>query len=324
MRRRPVLTYLALCYAITWGVLFALPFIVGRDWSSLKVAVGSAMGPGLAAILLDRTRGGRRIWPLFLLISTIVFALLLSILITGDASRAAELRRVVPPGLTPIGIGSAIAAALVCGTIFASAARSGNEILRSVTRWRAPLRWWAVALFLPAALLGAGWLAERAFGEVPGDPLMGGLPFNTWWWYTARSVLFTFLVVGIGEEVGWRGWMLPELQKRFSPLTSSILLGLVWGFWHLPLFIIGVYPGGPESIVEYLFIGPLLAILFTWMFNRTGGNLLLAMALHAAVNNSPRFIPGSAVFPVLLIGFIIAVVVRDRMWVRRVQAPMSQ
>jgi uncharacterized protein len=316
MSRRPVLSYIALCYAITWGVLFSLPFIVGSDWSSLKVAVGAAMGPGLAAILLDRTRGGRRVWPLFLLIATIVLALLLSILITGDASRADELRKVLPPGLTPIGIGTAIAAAVICGTIFASAARSRNPILSSVTRWRVPLRWWAVALFLPATLLGAGWLAERAFGEVPGDPLMGGLPLATWSWFTARAVLFTFLVVGIGEEVGWRGWMLPELQKRFSPLTSSILLGLVWGFWHLPLFIIGVYPGGPESIVEYLVFGPLLSILFTWLFNRTGGNLLLCMAVHAAVNNSSRFIPGSAVFPVLLIGFIIAVIVRDRMWVR--------
>ena len=54
LRNRPVLAYLVLCYAITWGVLFSLPFIVGRDWALLKVAVGVAMGPGLAAILLDR------------------------------------------------------------------------------------------------------------------------------------------------------------------------------------------------------------------------------------------------------------------------------
>lgn len=319
LRNRPVLAYVLLCYAITWGVLFALPFIVGRDWSLLKAAVGMAMGPGLAAIVLDRSRSGRPTWPLFVLIASIVLAIELSILITGDARSADEFRKVVPPGLTPISIGSAIAAALVCATIFASAARSANPILSSVTRWRVPLRWWAVALFLPAVLLGAGWLAERAFGEVPGDPLMGGLPFATWSWFTARAVLFTFLVVGIGEEVGWRGWMLPELQKRFSPLTSSILLGLVWGFWHFPLFVIGVYPGGPESVVEYLVFGPLLAILFTWLFNRTGGNLLLCMALHAAINNSPRFIPGSAVFPVLLLGFIVAVIVRDRMWVRRTE-----
>ena len=319
---RPILAYILLCYVITWTVWFSLPLLVGRDWTLLKVTVGIGMGPGLAAILLDRVRNGsRRIdgrwWAHFFLVALPVFAIEVLCLATGDARGAAEFRATVAPGITPVGLAGAAAAAAVCGFIFASAARSRDRILSSVARWRAPLRWWAVALLLPAALLGFGYLAERMLGPVPGDPLMGGLPATTWSWLTARAVFFTFLVVGIGEEVGWRGWMLPELQKRFSPLSSSLLLGVVWGLWHFPLFVIGAYPGGPWAVVEYLVMGPLLAILFTWLFNRTGGNLLLSMAFHAAINDSPRLIPGSAVFPVLLLAFIVAAIVRDRMWVRR-------
>jgi membrane protease YdiL (CAAX protease family) len=122
------------------------------------------------------------------------------------------------------------------------------------------------------------------------------------------------IIVGIGEEVGWRGWLLPQLQKRFSPLSSSLILGLVWGAWHFPLFVIGAYPGGPESIVVYLVIGPIFATLFTWLFNRTRGALLPAICLHTAVNNSSRFVAETSMYPVLLIVFVVAVVIMDRMW----------
>lgn len=126
------------------------------------------------------------------------------------------------------------------------------------------------------------------------EPVTAGLPLARWLAFVTRSALFTLLIVGIGEETGWRGWLLPELQKRFSPLISSLLLGVAWGLWHFPRF----------------------AILFTWLFNRTG-NLLLCILLHTAINNSQRLLPTTSMFPLLLTCTIVAVIFTDRMWRRR-------
>jgi membrane protease YdiL (CAAX protease family) len=206
----------------------------------------------------------------------------------------------------------ALLAAAVCAFIFASAAASKAPALHSIVQWRAPLRWWAIAAFLPAALLGISLVIARITGDaVP--------PLATPPAFVIRSILFTLLVVGIGEETGWRGWMLPELQKRFSPLSSSLLVGVVWGLWHFPLFAIGAYPGGPDAVLEYLFLGPLIAILFTWFYNRTGGIVLLTILLHTAINNSQRLLPTTTLFPILLTTLIVAVLVTDRMWRRRVE-----
>lgn len=267
-------------------------------------------------MLLDRVRNGAGEfrWARFAVVFVAVAALNVWSLVTGDAQTAAELATAKPVGLTAVGaIGSALAAA-VCGFIFASAAGSRSHALNSILAWRAPVRWWLVAAFLPAALLGFGLVLAPLTGEeIPA--LARPLP------WIVRSILFTLIVVGIGEEPGWRGWMLPELQKRFNPLVSSIFLGIAWGLWHFPLFVIGAYPGGPESIVEYLFIGPLVAILFTWLYNRTGGNLLLAIVLHMVVNNSQRIVPATGVYSALLLLFIATLIFTERMWRRRV-APM--
>jgi len=256
--RYPVLTYIALCYAITWGVWFSIPLVAGGKWTLIKILIGVGIGPGLAAVILDRVRGtaGPIRWPHFTVVFLAVAALNVWSLLTGDAATAADLAARQPIGLTPIGIAGALLAAAVCGFVFGAAAGSRTETLHSIARWHVPVRWWLIAALLIPALLAV---------SVPVTQLMGEeIDFTRGpWWWIVRSILFTLLVVGIGEETGWRGWMLPELQKRFSPLKSSILLGLTWGLWHLPLWIIGAYPGEPDAVVEYLFICPLLAILFT-------------------------------------------------------------
>jgi membrane protease YdiL (CAAX protease family) len=268
-------------------------------------------------VLLDRVRGtaGRVTpawWTRFGVVFVAVVALSVWGLLAGDARTAEELVAARPVGLSVAGIIGALLAAAACAFIFASAAASKTPALHSIARWRAPLRWWAIAAFLPAALLGISILIARITGDAV--PRLATPPG-----FVIRSILFTLLVVGIGEETGWRGWMLPELQKRFSPLSSSLLLGVVWGLWHFPLFVIGAYPGGPDAVLEYLFLGPLIAILFTWLYNRTGGIVLLTILLHTAINNSQRVLPTTTLFPVLLTGLIMIVIFTDRMWRRRVE-----
>jgi uncharacterized protein len=136
---------------------------------------------------------------------------------------------------------------------------------RAIVHWRVPLRYWVYALGLPAAMFGAVNLVLVAMGEPVEWSLLGerALP------YLATFVV-TMLILGGQEEPGWRGFALPRLQQRYRPLQATAILGLAWGFWHLPVM-------GPLGFV----VPFLLAFLYTWLYNRTG-SVLLAILLHAS------------------------------------------
>lgn len=320
--RYPVLVFIALAFAITWSVWFCVPWVAGTDWALGKIVTGLAFGPALAVIIMDRWRGtgatfGDRIWwmrfsPVFAIVATID----LSILLTGDAMTTGGFALAQPPGLSPVGIASALAAAAVAGFIVAMLAGSRSAQLSSVFRWRAPLRWWLAALLLPAGWMMLGVLIAWMTGASI-ESASGGLPLPVWGLFVLRSILFTLLVVAVGEEAGWRGWMLPELQKRFSPLASTVLIGIVWGLWHYPLFVNGQYPEDPQMVIAKVGVCVLLGILFTWLYNRSGGNLLLAVVLHTALNNTARVIPITEYAGLGMIALLVALVITDRMWRRR-------
>lgn len=322
VERRPVLAYVFLCYAISWSIWFSVPLFSGGNWTLIKILVGVGMGPGLAAIILDRVRGTGgligtgRWWSCFAVVFFAVTALNASSLITGDGPTATEFAAATAPGITVVGIVASLLTAAVAGFIFASAATSHSQTLRSITAWRVPARWWLISLFLLAAFSVLGLAIELAAGGEMPPSIRGGLPPLAWYGFVVRAALFTMLVVAVGEEPGWRGWMLPEVQKRYSPLVSSIIVGVTWGFWHLPLFVNGAYPGSPVDIIEYLFTGPMFALLLTWLYNRTAGNLLLALVLHTAANNTGRLLPSTGTYSALFLLFIAIVLFVDRMWRR--------
>ena len=107
----------------------------------------------------------------------------------------------------------------------------------------------------------------------------------------------------LGEEPGWRGFALPRMQPRFGPLRGTLLLGLLWGFWHLPDFATTNQGGGPgadtvalASIDFPLFILYVVAVslVFTWVFNHTRSSVFIAILLHASINTFPTVM---ALFP---------------------------
>ena len=136
---------------------------------------------------------------------------------------------------------------------------------KAIVRWRVPVRYWLYALGLPAVLFVAANVILVALGE------------QVEWSLSAERVapyLATFTVtlffLGAQEEPGWRGYALPRLQQRFSPVRATLLLGLAWGLWHLPV------AGPAGAIVPFV-----LAFFYTWVYNRTG-SVLLAILLHAS------------------------------------------
>ena len=111
------------------------------------------------------------------------------------------------------------------------------------------------------------------------------------------------------EELGWRGLALPLLQRRYSPLASSLILGCIWGAWHIPAFL---FSGSPQSIGSfplyfiYLVCG---TVLMTAVFNATGGNLPLAIIVHGLFNlNGSMTINGIEPLGVFIMSVVMPIV----------------
>ena len=100
---------------------------------------------------------------------------------------------------------------------------------------------------------------------------------------------FVLVVLVLGEELGWRGYALPKLLERFSPLVASLILGVLWGLWHLPTFYIAGTPQFGQPIIAFLIMTTAYSILLSWVFLHTRGSVLIATLFHGAINVSQGF-----------------------------------
>jgi membrane protease YdiL (CAAX protease family) len=159
-------------------------------------------------------------------------------------------------------------------------------LARSMMRWRVGVSWFAIALGSPFVLFGltAGVCiftgrpvpSVHDFGLFPGLPPMSA----------AAAFGLVLLINGFGEETGWRGFALPLLSRRHSPLAATLLLSAIWAGWHAPLFIIveGYRGFGPGTLVGFAFGLASGAIVLTQIFNRSGGSVLAAALWHTSYN----------------------------------------
>jgi membrane protease YdiL (CAAX protease family) len=150
-----------------------------------------------------------------------------------------------------------------------------KALLSRVVRWRIGLPWYVIALGLPTVLS----LATAALAYLLGAPKL--LQVGT---LTIFDIILFVLVVG--EELGWRGYALPLLLDKRSPVTASVILGVVWGLWHLPTFLV---PGTPQyglPLTAFVLLTIEYSILMTWVFLHTLGSVLIATLFHGAINLS--------------------------------------
>jgi membrane protease YdiL (CAAX protease family) len=122
-------------------------------------------------------------------------------------------------------------------------------------------------------------------------------PFGTEPWYVmAVAVLFS-TPVQAGEELGWRGYALPRMAARMGLGPASVVLGVVWAAWHLPLFVVAVGDTFHQSFPVYLLQVTAMSVVMAWLYWRTGRALLLVMLLHAAANNTKDVVPSAVAAP---------------------------
>ena len=99
--------------------------------------------------------------------------------------------------------------------------------------------------------------------------------------------LFAFHIFpgsALGEELGWRGFALPRMQARNSALKASLIIGILWGCWHLPLWLTGT-ESHPISLFGPFVVAVIASsVIYTWLYNNTGGSLLIIVLYHAASN----------------------------------------
>jgi membrane protease YdiL (CAAX protease family) len=170
-------------------------------------------------------------------------------------------------------------------TIALTAGKDGmRDLVRRLVRWRVGVVWWAVALFFTGVLALIAIGIDAAAG--------GGWPGLEFFRRGAHMIpvffLFTLLGGPLGEEFGWRGFALPYLQRRGGPVLASLLIGVIWGLWHLPLFFQSDSLQGQlglRYLPLYVLAEVILATFLTWVYNKTGGSLLVAgIIMHNADN----------------------------------------
>lgn len=145
---------------------------------------------------------------------------------------------------------------------------------RRITFWRMPIAWWVLLL--------AGIPAVFYLGAAIKGTISGPFPFSPW--YKLLPALAVGLVIGPIEEFGWRGVALPLLQRRFVPFWASLILGVIWGVWHLPAFFLSGSPQSAWPFAPY-FIGVVsISIILTPMFNAARGSILIAALYHFQMN----------------------------------------
>lgn len=173
------------------------------------------------------------------------------------------------------------------------------SLLRRCVLWRVNFKWYLVALLLIPAIFLVSVIA------VPGVIAAFQVPNISWLLtYGATFAIAAGAAFSV-EEVGWRGFALPRLQGRYGPLLGTLILGVLWGLWHLPLKVflsgIGSFGVGFLGVGDFLWwFGSIVAfaIIITWAFNHSRGSVLLAILFHATTNTTFGVFP-NAFFPSL-------------------------
>ncbi len=161
--------------------------------------------------------------------------------------------------------------------------------------WKKGLLWWLVAIGVMVAVK-LGMVAFSLLGQSSAtwpDYKFTANPLSAAFW--AIFLLSLLLELGGLEETGWRGFALPELQKKHSPLKSSVLVGAMWMAWHIPSRITLFLSPLSEILFQcFIYLASMipLSILFTYFFNKLGGSTLIGFALHG-LSNDPVGLAGS-------------------------------
>ena len=185
---------------------------------------------------------------------------------------------VFAPGFVAVGL-----------TVRREGAAGVRALLHRLLQLRAGAGWYVFALAYMAAIkLAAALIHRLALGVWP---RFGSEPF----YLMVAATIGSMVVFGqSGEETGWRGYALPRLASRLGLGGASVVLGVLWALWHLPLFFIAGTDTAGQSFPLYLLQVTALSVAIAWLYANTNGSLFLTMLMHSAINNTKDIVPSIA------------------------------
>jgi membrane protease YdiL (CAAX protease family) len=151
---------------------------------------------------------------------------------------------------------------------------------RRVLRWKIHIKWYLIVL-VGFPIFYA--IDKAIFVAVGGSA--SPYPVDPWYLVIIPALFSVITNPAPVEEFGWRGFALPLLQRRFSALGSSLILGTIWGFWHFPAFLLIGPPYTLNLFPLYLIQAISLTIIMTALYNATGGNVLIAFLFHWQIHD---------------------------------------
>ncbi len=319
IRRHQVIAFFAITFVISHLIGISGVFLFSGDHPAARtmqffIVRFLLFGPALAGLVVagvsstEHHEGGRRPrWIAFA--ASWILACLVSMLYVW---------RTTPdyPGLfqtfTTSALGALFPAIIISGAF--SRVSGIRDYLSTLVRPRGNLIWYLVALlaFPVIHLLGNG-IAHVLGRDVPlarggFEPDVIGLALITF-------VHVLFYTGGINEESGWRGFALPRLQIRFSPLVACLVIWVFHLLWELPFDT--VFSDSSWPVISRLVWMPSWSILFVWLYNRTKGSILAPVMFHAsmnAMNPVMRILPPTDAGTLVLVAFAVFAVVYDKMW----------
>jgi membrane protease YdiL (CAAX protease family) len=314
MRAHPVCAYFSAAYLFSWP-FFLLVMVVLPRTPAYQTILGSlaVFSPAFASMMVAAVVEPQRIrgqpvaqWATFfaawILAGTTLILFALNLRSTP-----------VSPQLLFFGGTLGLLPAFFASRAF-SRTLGVRRHFRSLVVPRGNLLWYLVALLAFPAVQLAGVGITALFGSRMGVERELDISIDP----SAAVLLFLygfFFAGGINEESGWRGFALPRLQARYSPLVAASVVWFFWALWHLPIDLIS---GDSISsiLVNRLFYNAMWSVLFMWVFNRTRGSVLAPAIFHPAMNTSGSLLPGTNAATALFAALVLTAILSDRMWRR--------
>ncbi|MEJ2304258.1 MAG: type II CAAX endopeptidase family protein [Anaerolineales bacterium] len=180
--------------------------------------------------------------------------------------------------------GPALSALIV--TAFAEGRAGLRKLLGHLVKWRVGVGYYIFAVLVPVALFGIALVINYIFTGVWTDlGLLGQADYLPYLGIPGVLGVW-FLTYGMGEEIGWRGFALPRLQRNRPAANAALLLGIIWACWHLPAFFFRdtYIEMGPLGFPMFVVSIEFASVVFAWLYNSTGGSLLLVILFHVFFN----------------------------------------
>ncbi|HEX3046716.1 MAG TPA: type II CAAX endopeptidase family protein [Bacillota bacterium] len=308
--RNPLVIFFIFSIAFTWIVNLLMVGFLRQGTYTYDLIAG--FGPVLSAMfvssIIDPKRTENKL-------SSRLLAFISVLLIAGSVRWISRIwwNHDLGWGVIPGDILLVVLAAFVVASAFSN--KHGiSSLLKPYLTWRVSWIWYVIAIGIWPGITFIGYVLGGWIGfPLPAMPTRPDVPLPL---AVIVSFVWTLFFNGaLGEEAGWRGFALPRLQQKFSPLVAGIILGVNWAIFHSIFYLMNL--SGKVWFMFWVRLGDIaLAIIFTWLYNRTKGKSLLpVLLLHASMNATNDYLPRVKLTTYTLLGIVVLVlIITDRMW----------